>query len=176
MTDPASDPVLRRAIERLKTLPDADPAARARLRAALDRSAPSRRHAVVLTPARALLAASLVAILTSGAWVAARRFVPAGLGTPPHAAVTPVQFLLAAPGARSVSLAGDFNGWNPGVTPLTPGADGVWSVVVPLQRGAFAYSFVVDGREWRADPVTPAASDDFGRPSSIVYVSRDTRP
>ena len=176
MTDPESNPTLRRAIERLKALPEADPAARGRLRAALDRNPLPRRYTLILTPARALLAASIVALLTSALWVAALSYSPVGRRTQRYAGVTPVQFLLAAPEARSVSLAGDFNRWDPAATPLTPGTDGVWSVVVPLARGAFAYSFIVDGREWRADPVTPAASDDFGRPSSVLYVSQDTRP
>jgi 1,4-alpha-glucan branching enzyme len=71
---------------------------------------------------------------------------------------------------------GDFNDWDGGASPLREGGDGVWSVVLPLSRGAFAYSFLVDGDEWRADPMAPAAPDDFGRPSSVVYVSPESAP
>ena len=36
-----------------------------------------------------------------------------------------------APGARALSLIGDFNGWNRGATPLERGSNGIWSVTVP---------------------------------------------
>lgn len=88
----------------------------------------------------------------------------------------PVQFVLVAPDARSVSLVGDFNDWDAAASPLREGGEGVWSVVLPLSRGAFNYSFLVDGDEWRADPLAPAAPDDFGRPSSVVYVSLESMP
>lgn len=40
-----------------------------------------------------------------------------------------------APGARYVSLIGDFNGWDRGAHPLQRGAHGVWSVFVPEGSG-----------------------------------------
>ena len=39
-----------------------------------------------------------------------------------------------APGARAVSLVGDHNGWDRSRDPLTPGADGVWSGLLPEDR------------------------------------------
>ena len=70
-----------------------------------------------------------------------------------------------------MALVGDFNDWDSRATVLSRGTGGVWSVVVPLQPGRFTYSFVVDGKVWHADPEAPLASHDFGRPSSVVYVS-----
>jgi 1,4-alpha-glucan branching enzyme len=85
-----------------------------------------------------------------------------------------VQFVFVAENATHVSMAGDFNDWNPNVTPLRrTGAAGVWSVVVPLAPGAYLYAFVVDG-DWVADAAAPRASENaFGGPSSIVLVGED---
>jgi predicted carbohydrate-binding protein with CBM48 len=82
-----------------------------------------------------------------------------------------VQFVFVAPGAVSVSVVGDFNDWNPRVTPLHAARVGVWEVSVPLAPGRHRYAFVVDGRLWRPDPAAPrAVEDDFGAPNSVVTV------
>jgi hypothetical protein len=83
-----------------------------------------------------------------------------------------VRFVLVTPGASAVTLVGDFNGWDTGSTPLRPvGTAGVWSVEVPLAHGVHEYAFVIDGREWRADPAAPrAAVTDFESPNSVVVV------
>lgn len=83
---------------------------------------------------------------------------------------TVVQFVLVAPDARSVSLVGDFNDWDPTVTPLRA-ASGAWSVAVRLVPGRHRYAFVLDGVRWIADPLAPPApDDDFGSPGSVVTV------
>ena len=84
-----------------------------------------------------------------------------------------VAFVLVAPGARQVSLVGDFNDWNAQATPLTPvKRGGVWTITVPLKPGRYNYNFVVDGTRWMPDPAAPAApGDDFGTPASIVTVA-----
>ena len=88
-----------------------------------------------------------------------------------HAGRT-VQFVLFAPDAKSVSLVGDFNDWDPSATPLLISrTGGVWSTAVPLGPGRHRYAFVVDGTRWLADPaVPPARDDDFGSPNSVVTV------
>ena len=92
-----------------------------------------------------------------------------GAGTP-VGAMRVVSFVFAAPGAKQVSLAADFNDWAPDALPLTEAAPGVWSVAVPLAAGRYSYSFVVDGETWEADPAAPRAADDFGVPSSTLVV------
>jgi hypothetical protein len=83
-----------------------------------------------------------------------------------------VVFVLAAPHAARVSLAGDFNGWDPSRTRLQRVAAGVWSVGVTLPEGRYGYAFVVDGSRWVADPTAPRSlTDDFGRPTSVLTVS-----
>jgi hypothetical protein len=81
-----------------------------------------------------------------------------------------VTFVLVAPDARNVSVAGDFNDWAANRLQLQRGSDGVWTATVPLAPGRYSYSFVVDGDRWVADPAMPAAPDDFGTPSSILTV------
>lgn len=87
------------------------------------------------------------------------------------AGVLPVRFSLDAPAATTVSIVGDFNGWNPVALPMRRSADGVrWEVDVVLPPGRYSYAFVVDGR-LSPDPRAPrAASDDFGMPNSVLMV------
>ena len=79
------------------------------------------------------------------------------------------QFLLKAPDAKNVALAGDFTDWQPAF-PLTRSEPGVWTVVVPLDPGIHSYSFVVDGERWVPDPMAPAVDDGFGGRNSRVAV------
>lgn len=85
----------------------------------------------------------------------------------------PVTFVLRAPGATSVCVAGDFNSWDAAATPMAHAGTGdLWIVRVELPRGVHLYSFVLDGREWRPDPSAPlAAGDAFGGRNSVVVVN-----
>jgi hypothetical protein len=79
------------------------------------------------------------------------------------------QFLLDAPDAHQVVLAGDFTNWQP-VHSLTRTEPGVWSVVVPLEPGVHNYAFIVDGERWVPDPNAPAVNDGFGGLNSRLAV------
>ena len=82
-----------------------------------------------------------------------------------------VQFVIAAPGASTVALAGDFNEWDPSIELSDPDNDGVWSARVALEAGVHEYMFVIDGTEWRPDPNALSwAEDGFGRLNSLVAV------
>jgi Glycogen recognition site of AMP-activated protein kinase len=105
--------------------------------------------------------------------------VPAGPDVPavPASAVSgetaPVatQFVLDRADAQSVSLVGEFNEWQGGVTPLTRMDSGLWTVSVPLTPGRHVYAFLVDGTLLVADPRAPQAGDvDYGREGSVVMV------
>jgi len=65
--------------------------------------------------------------------------------------VRPIPFAFEAPKARQVSLAGDFNNWDPKAMPMHVGSDGVWHLSVGLKPGRHEYRFVADG-VWRDDP------------------------
>ena len=86
---------------------------------------------------------------------------------PPSAALVTVRFVLVAPEARQVSLAGTFNQWNPQATPLIR-AGNVWTATLTLPAGQHQYAFVVDGARWVPDPGAPAVDDGFGRRNSVL--------
>ena len=65
-----------------------------------------------------------------------------------------VLFRLLAPGAREVSVVGEFNDWDPDADSLQAKRNGLWRVTVPIDDGEWAYLFVVDG-EWIRDPDNP---------------------
>ncbi|TLY54183.1 MAG: glycoside hydrolase family 13 [Gemmatimonadetes bacterium] len=83
-----------------------------------------------------------------------------------------VRFVLYAPGARRVAVAGTFNQWDRSAAPLVPaGTSGVWTTTLALPVGQYQYGFVVDGERWVADPAAPAVDDGFGRRNSLVAVT-----
>jgi len=120
----------------------------------------------------AALAASVVAVVTLGLLKgrpdSARNHV---VGT------APVQFVLVAPNAHSVAVVGDFNNWGLNDSALVAtNHEGVWSVTAPVPAGVHRYAFVVNGKQWVADPSAPrSADDDFGMPSSALVVEDSTR-
>lgn len=73
-----------------------------------------------------------------------------------------VEFTYYDPSAFSVSLAGSFNNWTLGATPMTKDEEGTWRVVVPLAAGKYEYKFVVNGGTWTADPDNPNVVGDYG--------------
>ncbi len=82
-----------------------------------------------------------------------------------------VRFVLSAPEASSVYLAGDFNSWNGERYQLKrAGSDGLWEIMVPLRKGkVYVYNFILDGTTWIADPQVPAKIDDgFGGSGSLL--------
>jgi hypothetical protein len=113
----------------------------------------------------ALAAAAALALLLG---------VPGGRPSEPAAARVDsvfVRFVLYAPGARQVALAGSFNEWDPGATPLVRGSEGeVWTTTLALPAGQYQYGFLVDGQRWVADPAAPRLDDGFGRANSLLAV------
>lgn len=82
-----------------------------------------------------------------------------------------VRLVLLQPDAQSVSVAGDFNGWDPAQTQLERMDGGMWTVTLPLKPGRYEYMFVIDGRQWIADPLaTEDAGDGFGSKNAVLDV------
>ena len=55
---------------------------------------------------------------------------------------------------------------------LQPQTNGVWTLDVPLEPGVYEYAFIIDGQEWRPDPLATASADDgFGMENSVVIVA-----
>jgi hypothetical protein len=89
---------------------------------------------------------------------------------------TVVKFVFAGPRASTVSLVGDFNGWDLSKTPMVRDPrSGTWTVALPLNAGRHVYAFVVDGNTWASDPSAPLAPDDgYGHASSVKNVPGPT--
>jgi hypothetical protein len=178
------DPQVRRAAEALRRPVTPGPGFDTRLMAAVRAEAGGgpidwllRPRAIRVAPLAAVAGAlALASLAVAGTWAVMRPGPAATVATrppvEPAAAVQPVRFVLAAPGARTVALVGSFNDWDPTATPLRAEATaGVWVVEVPLQAGRHEYAFVVDGERWLADPSAPTVGDDFGTPNSVVTVA-----
>lgn len=81
-----------------------------------------------------------------------------------------VTFTFKAPDATAVYLSGSFNSWNPAGQKMSKGADGVWSVTIPLKPGTYQYKFVVDGT-WTPDPdATSTVDDGYGGKNAVLLV------
>lgn len=75
--------------------------------------------------------------------------------------------------ARSVALAGQFNQWDMGATPME-NHDGVWTVTIDLDPGTYQYKFVVNASDWMTDEwATDFADDGFGGRNSVVTVGEE---
>jgi hypothetical protein len=121
----------------------------------------SRAPGFGLRPAWGLAAAALFVL----AFALGRATTPSAPGRQPVL----TQFMLVAPDAQQVALAGDFTEWAPS-HPMTRSGPGVWTVVVPLEPGIHNYAFVVDGEQWTPDPNAPAVDDGFGGLNSRLAV------
>lgn len=135
-----------------------------------------RRRSIALSPLGGLaIAAGFGALMVLGGVGLGRSLQPATPAVAQAAdTVHVVRFVFSAPGAQSVALAGDFNGWSRERTPLEEmDGSGQWSVTVPLPAGRHEYAFVVDGERWVADPFATASRDEFGQESSVLRVGNE---
>ncbi|HEX4575227.1 MAG TPA: isoamylase early set domain-containing protein [Gemmatimonadales bacterium] len=122
----------------------------------------------------ALAAAAALALLLGRP--AAPGAAPAAVASVPARDSVFVRFVLYAPSAKQVTVAGTFNQWDQNAAPLIPaGTSGVWTTTLALPVGQHQYAFVVDGRRWVADPAAPAVGDGFGRRNSVVAVTTGAR-
>jgi len=95
-------------------------------------------------------------LVTQGAHLELHRRLGAHVGQ--EHGRTGVHFSVWAPGARAVSVVGDFNGWNEGRSPLRPNGSGVWEgFVAGVAVGAlYKFHIVADSGEvlpLKADPL-----------------------
>jgi hypothetical protein len=120
-----------------------------------------------LSPLGALAGAAAAAFLA----VAVARYPSPAPAGPSDGGRVVARLALAAPHAREVRVAGDFNRWRPETTPLRRGVDGVWTVELPLEPGRrYEYMFVVDGA-WTTDPSAAVRADDgFGGENAVLDI------
>jgi 1,4-alpha-glucan branching enzyme len=80
-----------------------------------------------------------------------------------------IEFINAT--ASTISIAGTFNDWRPGVTPMVSLGDGHWFKELALKPGVYEYRLVVDG-QWMPDPqASSAVPNPFGGSNSLLTVS-----
>jgi len=82
-----------------------------------------------------------------------------------------VTFFCDAPGAASVTLAGDFNGWDPAATPMRRSPDGRWMASLELPHGHHQYLFLVDGTPTLDPNASGIARNDRNERVSLIAVS-----
>jgi hypothetical protein len=180
--DDSLPPGLRRAVDALRE----EPEVRQEWMDDVIRAAAEHRHEDVASPdvrrwafrpSVAIAAGLAFAALGSGLTYVVMRPAPPE-NSPPLVATeavsrdkAPVRFSLVAPSAVSVTLVGDFNGWNPTALPMRRSASGdAWEVEIGLAPGRYTYAFVVDGHLARDPAAAESARDDFGAPSSVLLV------
>lgn len=81
-----------------------------------------------------------------------------------------ITFQYDNPGAKSVCLVGDFNGWNEKKHPMMNNGTGGWEKRILLVPGTYEYKFIVDG-QWKRDPGNAEhRTNSFGTKNSVLHV------
>lgn len=73
-----------------------------------------------------------------------------------------------APGARRVTVMGDFTDWTP--VPLERVSNDAWETRLTIPAGTYRVSLRIDDGRWTAPPGTPARTDEFGGETGVVVV------
>jgi 1,4-alpha-glucan branching enzyme len=73
--------------------------------------------------------------------------------------------------AQSVTLVGDFNGWNRAATPMRRMPDGRWLASLELHHGHHRYLFLVDGNPQLDPNSTGTVRNDQNQRVSLIAVS-----
>jgi hypothetical protein len=196
MSGAENDPTVRRAVDELRRLPplDRDAVQRVVRAAAEARVTPADDPLIVAPRGRSIRLWSAIGMAAAAAlvaWVVGRGTVTPSVDTvavaPPPASsqaqlvasgkteALPIlqQFVFENAKARSVSVVGDFNKWNPAANVMKRTSEGLWSVMVPIMPGRHVYGFMVDDSVFTLDPRAPKVRDpDLGSEGSVVLVGR----
>jgi len=86
-----------------------------------------------------------------------------------------VTFTISGIEAKSIAVAGDFNGWSISANKLEdPDGDGIWTGKIYLKPGRYEYMLVVDDSKWVPDPDAKIYADDgFGSRNAVLYINDD---
>ena len=80
-----------------------------------------------------------------------------------------VKFSIKLPKAKKVSIAGDFNRWDPEALALVQKPGGRWEAILPLPPGRYKYLCRADGQD-TLDPLNPETDMENGRKVSVLTV------
>jgi 1,4-alpha-glucan branching enzyme len=83
----------------------------------------------------------------------------------------PVNFVCLAPGAKNVSVIGDFNNWEPNANPMKRQPDGAWTTQLNLSHGHHQYLFCVDGQTQLDPRAQGIARNQEGERVSLIAIS-----
>ncbi|MEX0719255.1 MAG: hypothetical protein WD059_01220 [Balneolaceae bacterium] len=83
-----------------------------------------------------------------------------------------VRFIYVDENAENISIAGDFNNWNPvSLTRKQVNGQEVWTGFVTMPRGENKYMFIVNDDKWVTDPLASMYEDDgFGNKNALIYL------
>lgn len=80
------------------------------------------------------------------------------------------RFFYVNDGANSVAVAGDFSNWEP--IPLDKkqvNGQTVWTNTIEMQRGEHRYMYIINGNEWKTDPLANRYKQDgFGNRNAVI--------
>lgn len=131
--------------------------------------------AVALAAAVTLIVAA--AVVTGRSWRSGSDRTAVAVAPTLRSPTMLVRLIVMQPNAKTVAVAGDFNGWNPARTPLERVSGDAWAVTIPLQAGRYEYMFVVNGEQWLADPFATERRDDgFGSQNAVLEVRPEVTP
>ncbi len=87
-----------------------------------------------------------------------------------------VTFTISGIEAKSIAVAGDFNGWNTSANQLEdPDGDGIWTGKINLKPGRYEYMLVVDDAKWVTDPNAKVYADDgFGSKNAVLFINNNS--
>jgi 1,4-alpha-glucan branching enzyme len=82
-----------------------------------------------------------------------------------------INFICHSTQAKSVSVVGDFNHWDPAAHPMKQMPDRSWLLMVELNHGHHRYAFLVDGVLTLDSHAQGVTCNDKGERVSLVPVS-----
>lgn len=101
---------------------------------------------------------------------------PGNIGKPGHRysakdILVPVSFICSATKAKSVSVIGDFNEWNPEANRMKRHPDGSWQSSFPVPSGHHRYQFLIDGVPHLDPQAAGVVKIDGNAKASLLSVS-----
>ncbi|HYA87971.1 MAG TPA: glycogen-binding domain-containing protein [Nitrospirota bacterium] len=82
-----------------------------------------------------------------------------------------VDITFYAPDAKTVYIAGDFNGWRTKAHLIKKGPDGIWRLSIKLCVGRHEYKFYVDGALAQQLPCSTTTSNSYGTYNCVIGVT-----
>lgn len=77
---------------------------------------------------------------------------------------------------EALYLVGDFNNWSINAHPMERGADGAWSLTLPLAPGSYQFRYYDNKNQWHNDWAADSyVPNQYGGDNSIVIVAAPAR-